>query len=169
MVDGEWHHVLMVKQWNGEEDPSTSALYIDGGKSAGGVSLFSDTAAGSPSQQDDDGGIRYLGLVEKGADGNPDVQFIGMLDELAIYDHALDETDALLHWMAAGGEVSGGGGGDGSAGIQSIDASSGDIVITYEGALMSSEAITGPFEPVEGASSPHTAAPNGSQRFFIAQ
>jgi hypothetical protein len=169
VVDGEWHHVLMVKQWNGEEDPSTSALYIDGGKSAGGVSLFSDTAAGSPSQQDDDGGIRYLGLVEKGADGNPDVQFIGMLDELAIYDRALDETDALLHWMAAGGEVSGGGGGDGSASIQSIDASTGDIVITYEGTLKSSEAVTGPFEPVDGASSPHNVAPTDGQRFFIAQ
>ena len=65
--------------------------------------------------------------------------------------------------------MSGGGGGDGSAGIQSIDASSGDIAITYEGTLMSSEAVTGPFEPVEGASSPYTAAPSGSQRFFIAQ
>jgi hypothetical protein len=165
VVDGQWHHVLMVKEWNGDEEPSVSKAYIDGGEAVGGATITATTGPGIPSLQDDDGGIRYLGILEKGNDGNPNVQYIGLMDELAIYDRALDDVDAILHWLAAGGAVPSVEAGE----IESIDVAGDEIVITFSGILRSSESVQGPFTPVDGATSPHTTTPEGDQRFYIAQ
>jgi hypothetical protein len=99
VVNDEWHHVMMVKEWR-DQGPATSALYIDGGEVSGGATIEDSTGAGNPSLQDDDGQIQYLGFVEKGRDGNANVQYIGLLDELVIYDRALTEQDAALHYSA---------------------------------------------------------------------
>ena len=165
VVNGEWHHILMVKEWKGDEEPSVSTLYIDGGEAVGGATLKNTTPAGNPSLQDDDGGIRYLGILEKGVDGDPNVQYIGLMDELAIYDRALDDVDATLHWMAAGGAVPS----VEAGGIENLLVSGEEIMINFTGTLMSSESVQGPFTAVEGASSPYTTAPDGNQRFFIAR
>jgi hypothetical protein len=48
--------------------------------------------------QDSDGGIRYLSFTQTG--GGDNVQFIGLLDELAIYDRALTETEVRQHYRS---------------------------------------------------------------------
>ncbi len=160
VTDGQWHHVLLVKEWPEATELCRSAMYIDGGTIAGGVSLTATTPAGSSSWQDEaDGQIRYLGIVEKGVDGNPDVQFIGMLDELVIYDRALDDIDALLHWLAAGGEI---------PPKIAITREGDTITITFTGVLQSADNVLGTFEPVESAESPYTVPATGTQRFYIA-
>ncbi len=45
----------------------------------------------------------------------------------------------------------------------------GTVIITYEGTLHSSDSVTGTFEPVAGATSPHTVQTSGSAQFYIAR
>ncbi|NIP96941.1 MAG: LamG domain-containing protein, partial [Akkermansiaceae bacterium] len=97
VTDGEWHHIVMVKEWHvGAECVST--LYIDGGAAAGGQTLTATTPAGNPSYQDADGGIFRLGVTTAGGGGT--VQFIGQIDELVIYDKGLTEADAARHYLS---------------------------------------------------------------------
>jgi hypothetical protein len=87
-----------AKIWN-QNIPSVSHLYIDGGALSGGQTFEVNTAPGTTSQQDDDGGIRFLGFVQSG--GGSDVQYIGQVDEIAIYNTAFNEGQARLHYLAA--------------------------------------------------------------------
>ncbi|MGB0419772.1 MAG: hypothetical protein ACPGL0_01275, partial [Limisphaerales bacterium] len=58
------------------------------------------------------------------------------------------------------------GGGSGIA----ISAEGGQIAITWEsGALQTAPAVTGPWTPVDGASSPYTVDASQGQAFFRAQ
>jgi hypothetical protein len=99
LADGNWHHAMMVKVWN-QESPSLSRLYVDGGALSGGWTFEAETPAGDPSFQDDDAPIQFLGFTEAGELEN--VQFIGYLDEVAIYSEALLEAHARIHYVAAG-------------------------------------------------------------------
>ena len=98
LADGQWHHVVMVKIWYLNQ-PCISRMYIDGGASVGGVTIEATTGAGSTSFQDDDGQIEYLGFVQSGELEN--VQFIGLIDEVVIYNKALTEAQAKVHYLAA--------------------------------------------------------------------
>ena len=98
LADGQWHHVVMVKIWYLNQ-PCISRMYIDGGASVGGVTIEATTGAGSTSFQDDDGQIEYLGFVQSGELEN--VQFIGLIDEVVIYNKALTEAQAKAHYLAA--------------------------------------------------------------------
>lgn len=100
IASNQWHHVMMVKTWNLTQ-PSLSALYIDGGALNGGLTYEATTPAGAASFQDPDGFIQYLGFTQSGGGGN--VQYIGLVDEVAIYNRALTEAHAKLHFLAAGG------------------------------------------------------------------
>ena len=95
--DGKWHHVVMIKNWRVTQ-LCTSTMYIDGGSAQGGVTITRTTAAGNASYQDTDSGIRYLGFTHNGGTANN--QFIGTLDELAIYDRALTAEEAGLHFAS---------------------------------------------------------------------
>jgi hypothetical protein len=97
VTDGQWHHVVLVKEWRLNE-LSRSVMYLDGGSAQGGMTIEATTPAGNASYQDTDGAIRYVGFTETG--GGANVQFIGFLDELAIYDRALTETEARVHFRA---------------------------------------------------------------------
>jgi hypothetical protein len=83
------------------------------------------TGGGFISQQDDDGGIRYLGFVQSG--GGTDVQYIGLIDEVAIYSSAFNEGKARLHYLAAGAASA-------NFPIRSIavNATSRDVTITWQ-------------------------------------
>jgi hypothetical protein len=100
VTDGNWHHIALVKIWN-QDKPSVSRLYIDGGALGGGKSFETTTPAGNLSQQDEDGGVRYLGFTQTGGGGN--VQFIGQIDEVAIYNKPFNEAQARVHFLAGGG------------------------------------------------------------------
>jgi hypothetical protein len=98
VTDGQWHHIVMIKQWiAGAACPST--LYIDGGTNeSGGITLNATTTAGTASFQDIDGPVRFLGVNPNGEQAN--CQFIGFLDEVAIYDRALTAAEVRLHYHA---------------------------------------------------------------------
>lgn len=98
VTDGQWHHMVMIKQWHVSQ-PCVSTMYIDGGPlQPGGSSFTKTTAAGNVSYQDSDSLIHYLGFTQNGELEN--VQYIGMLDEVAIYDRALTDAEVRLHSKA---------------------------------------------------------------------
>lgn len=161
VTDGKWHHVVMSKIWRAEE-PSVTRLYVDGGALYGGRTVETTTPAGTASQQDDDGAIQYIGLTENG--GGDNVQFIGQLDEVAIYTNAFNEADAQLHYAAAGGQY--------VSPAFSIQArqEAGKIILTWpNGTLLSADEVNGTYTPVPGATSPYTNAITGNRKFFRAQ
>ncbi|MCS7089938.1 MAG: LamG-like jellyroll fold domain-containing protein [Verrucomicrobiota bacterium] len=97
VTDGVWHHVVLVKKWLVNQ-PCVSIMYLDGGAAEGGVTITRTTPAGNPSFQDLDAGIRRIGLTDNGELEN--VQFIGTLDEVAIYDRELTPTEVRLHYRS---------------------------------------------------------------------
>ncbi len=78
-------------------------MYVDGGAGIGGKTFEIETSPGTGSQQDDDAGIQFLGVNNAGGGG--DVQYIGLIDELVIYNKALTETHARLHYLSAVGQT----------------------------------------------------------------
>ena len=56
-----------------------------------------------------------------------------------------------------------------TGGVSSISASGTNVTINYTGVLKSAATITGPFQPVAGATSPYSTASTGAQQFFIAE
>jgi len=58
-------------------------------------------------------------------------------------------------------------GGDGS--ISSVALADGSVVIEYTGTLKSADTVNGPFNAVDGASSPYTVEPSKAAEFFIAE
>ncbi len=99
VTDNNWHHVVLVKEWH-VTAACRSTMYLDGGgKIKGGVTITRTTAGGSPSLQDADSGIQFLGFTQNG--GAENSQFIGLIDELLIYDRALSESEVKLHFLSA--------------------------------------------------------------------
>lgn len=56
-----------------------------------------------------------------------------------------------------------------NSGIGSYTITGGKLMLTFTGTLKSATSISGPFQPVAGASSPHGVTLSGAQQFFIAQ
>jgi hypothetical protein len=44
-----------------------------------------------------------------------------------------------------------------------------NVVIEFDGTLMSADSIDGPFNAVDGATSPHSVTPDQASQFFIAE
>lgn len=53
--------------------------------------------------------------------------------------------------------------------ISSISLTDKNVVIEFDGTLMSAESIEGPFNAVDGATSPHSVTPDQASQFFIAE
>ena len=96
--DDAWHHVVQTYDWaTGEIN-----IYVDGVVAAMG-------SAGDNRHQDEDALIQYLGwnpTVDGGAGAaSPHLlgQYEGLLDEVAIYDRVLAESEVQEHFAAAAG------------------------------------------------------------------
>ena len=95
--DGQWHYVVVTYDWTS----GISQLYVDG-------EFDSEFQGGGNRNQDRDGGeIRYLGWnsrkdASQGVNA-PDVlgQYVGSLDEVAIYDRILSAAGIDAHFAAA--------------------------------------------------------------------
>ena len=148
----------MAKIWH-TNSACISRLYVDGGAAIGGLTVETTTDSGAASMQDDDSAIQYIGFTQNGELG--DVQFIGQIDEVAIYTNALSEVQARLHYLAAGVKP--------TVPITHARLGSNLILIWPQGTLQSADNLNGPWSPVSGATSPYTNAITGGNRFFRVQ
>jgi hypothetical protein len=160
-TDGNWHHVVMSKIWH-TNSPCISRLYMDGGVELGGKTIETTTPGGFASGQDNDSPIQYLGFVQNGE--LTSVQYIGLIDEVAIYNTAFVEAQARLHFLAGGGqpvtppEVT----------LNSQRAGSQFILNWTQGTLQSADALgtNAVWSAVTGAASPYTNAITAGNKFF---
>ena len=89
--DEEWHHVVFTYDWS----TSISQLYIDGEPDPdqpefeGGANVFTDA----------DADIQYMGWNSIGRGGQG--QFVGLFDEVAIYDKILAPDRVKVHYDSA--------------------------------------------------------------------
>ena len=105
VANGQWHHVVMTKTWN-DVGTSSSTMHIDGGALVGGGRTFTaNTGAGAASNQDNDSPISRLGYTQNGEQSN--TQFIGQIDEVAIYNRAITASEAASHYNAGTGALVG--------------------------------------------------------------
>jgi len=78
-----------------------------------------------------------------------------------------DLTNVGRHiYLNAVSYLTAGGSGGGISGISLAD---GNLTIEYSGTLKSADAVTGPFNAVDGATSPYTTPADQSAQFFIAE
>jgi hypothetical protein len=89
-----------------------------------------------------------------------------------IYDISEDGAQMLLNAITyltgkPGGEPSTPEPSEGS--IASVALSDGNLVIEYSGTLKSASSVTGPYQAVNGASSPYSVAPSKAAEFYIAE
>lgn len=156
-TDGTWHHVVMSKIWH-TNAPCISRLFMDGGASFGGKTIETMTPAGDTSGQDDDGQISRLGFVQDGE--LTSVQYIGFLDEVAIYTNAFLEATAQIHYRAGGGQQK-------VAPTLQYEKVGSNLILTWPtGTLLSADTVTGTWSVVPGATSPYTHAITGDQKYF---
>ncbi|HEX5218966.1 MAG TPA: LamG-like jellyroll fold domain-containing protein [Verrucomicrobiae bacterium] len=159
-TDGTWHHVVMTKIWF-TNAPCITRLFMDGGAGFGGRTIETSTGAGATSGQDLDGFIQYLGFTQNG--GLENSQFIGMIDEFAVYTNAFVEAQARIHYIAGGGQP------HSPAALQHQTLGS-QLVLTWQtGTLVSADEVNGTYSPVVGASSPYTNNFTGNRKFFRLQ
>jgi len=159
-TDGTWHHVVMTKIWY-TNAPCITRLFMDGGESYGGRTIETTTPAGSASGQDLDGPIQYLGFTQNG--GVESSQFIGFIDEFAVYTYAFVEAQARLHYIAGGGLPH-------SPAALQFQKSGSNLILTWQtGTLVAADEVNGTYTPVIGASSPHTNSFTGNRKYFRLQ
>ncbi len=102
------------------------------------------------------------------------LHFDGSIDEFAVYDGvSFDSAKVKAHYDSGSNEVPFEGqeppeppADGGPASIAISTDTDGNIVLTFEGALWSAEQVEGPFETVDGASSPMTVAAEQARRFY---
>jgi hypothetical protein len=82
--DTEWHHVVLVRDTT--PDPDTNTLYVDG------------AVQGTPLAQDFAGGFGSATAPLNIGHLLDDFYFDGLIDEVAIYDRALDLTEIGEHY-----------------------------------------------------------------------
>jgi hypothetical protein len=94
----------------------------------------------------------------KNAEGYPinglDRQFAGVIDEVAIYDHALTPNRVQTHYAESLQQFS-------------LTALGGQLTLHWVlGTLVQSTNIVGPYTPVPGAASPYPLPTTGTREFF---
>ena len=87
---GRWHHLVA------RVGPQDFTLFVNG-------SIAARQTIGRPDHGEQELHLRVGRLFD---DGNKSRQFVGAIDEVAIYDHALSDEEVLKHYqaMAADGE-----------------------------------------------------------------
>ena len=84
-----------------------------------------------------------------------DLQFLGKISDVAIYNYALSSSQVQQLYAAA------------SKPLMDATQSGGNMMIHYTGQLLSSTNVAGPYQPVSGASSPSYVVPlTNSQMFY---
>lgn len=141
ITNGAWVHLALVTT------AGTTTLYVNG---------MANGTAGRPNPATSDGSAFMLGLQSEGAE-----MFAGKIDEVRVFDVTLpgqfSPKDLLLNRVPPSTSIP----------PMTIRREGTSVVLTWsEGNLQQASAVTGPWNTVDGATSPWTSAPAGDMKFY---
>jgi hypothetical protein len=142
--NGAWQHVVGVC----DEPNGLVHLYVNGVENAvtgisGGIQMGTTPIS--------------IGSRESGFNANYDLNFVGSIDEVAIYDYALSPSQIQNHYAAGLNPVV-------TLNIQRLG---GNLVLTWSpGTLQSAANVNGPYADVSAATSPYSVPPSGNRQFY---
>jgi hypothetical protein len=149
--DGNWHFLAAVC----DESNGIVQLYVDGVSSAVGAISPGTAILTAPA-----GSVPGASLVSIGSRAAAKTstsftnQFLGAIDEVAIFNYALSSSQVQALYAAA------------PVPVVRASVSGGSSVITYTGTLLSSTNVNGPFASVAGATSPYPMPAAGPINFY---
>ncbi|MDB6021645.1 MAG: hypothetical protein JWQ04_1502, partial [Pedosphaera sp.] len=139
-----WQHVVGVC----DEPNGAVRLYVNGVLNAtttisGGIQMGTSPIS--------------IGSRESGFNSTYDLNFLGLIDEVAIYNYALSAAQVQNHFLAANNPVV----------TLYMNPSGTNTVLTWSpGTLESSTKATGPYANVIGATSPYTVPTSATAQFY---
>ncbi len=139
-----WQHLVGVC----DEPNGQVRLYVNGALSgstaiAGGVQMGTSPIS--------------IGSRQANFSSTYNLNFVGTIDEVAIYNYALSAAQILNHYAAGTNPVV----------TLNIAPSGAGVVLTWApGTLQSATNVNGPYADVPGASSPYFTLPAGGQKFY---
>jgi hypothetical protein len=142
--NGTWQHVVGVC----DEPNGLVHLYIDGVENAvnsisGGIQMGTTPIS--------------IGSRESGFNANYNLNFVGSIDEVAIYPYALSAAQVQNHYAAGLNPVV----------RLNVQKSANNLVLTWSpGTLQSAPDVTGTYSDLVGANSPYTVTPAGNRQFY---
>jgi hypothetical protein len=142
-----WYHLALV------DDGTTIRLYING--------VGSQDAVGPASQFIPDGvnGDPNLGAAPSVLGQRSDLAFNGFnggVADVAFYNYALSASQIMAHYA-----------GSGKATLGFAEANGATTLTWTTGNLLGSTNVSGPYNPIVGATSPYTVAYTNSQFFYV--
>jgi hypothetical protein len=153
-LDGNWHHLVGVcDQING-----IMHLYVDGVDAAdasiqAGKSVLEPAVSSLPAAN-----LVSIGSRSTGSTATTlNYQFVGVMDDVAIYNEALDASQVQADYQA-GSAV--------TPPTIDLTLTGHQLVINFTGTLLSATNAAGPYTPVAGAASPYTTSATNEQTFF---
>ena len=153
--DGLWHHLVGVC----DQEGTLAYLYVDGVDS-----VQADVQAGKGVMEPASATDPAADLVSIGARAASRTattladQFVGTIDEVALYNYPLTAAQVLAHYTAGTTVV--------TPTISAVPSGT-NLVVTYTGTLLSSTNVTGPYSNVTDAtSSPYTVPATNAQMYF---
>jgi hypothetical protein len=139
-----WQHVLGVC----DEPNGLIHLYINGVESSNAAISGGIQAGTSPIS---------IGSRESGFNSNFDLNFQGLIDEVAIYNYALTPAQVQNHYLNGLNPVA----------RLYVQKSGANLVLYWSpGTLQSSASVAGPYSDVIGASAPYTVTPSNAQAYY---
>jgi hypothetical protein len=159
IIDGEWHHVASVFP-NGATEGEQILHYIDGvlDPQAGGTSLTIDTEIVTDADIDWTNANSaesypvHIGARLTHGWGN---MLIGSMADVRIYNQGLSEEQIRFIFEGETVEPE-----PEAPSISLVRNADGTLTVTYTGKLQTAPTVNGPWEDVEGATSPLTLQPD---------
>lgn len=147
--NGRWHHLVGVC----DQAHGFLYLYVDGASNASGTITNTAGILSSPVPVS-------IGSRQSGTAAVHDLQFVGTIDEVAIYNKALSAAQVLAHYQAGTNQF---------VALALTNALSGQFQLSWiwpAGTLQSATNVAGPYTNVTGAASPFAVTPDATNRFY---
>jgi hypothetical protein len=139
-----WQHVVGVC----DEPNGITRLYINGIQNATATVSGGLQAGTSPIS---------IGSRQAGYGTTYTLNFLGSIDEVAIYNYALSPAQVLSHYKAGTNSV---------VSIYAQKAGTNVMLIWSPGTLQTATNVAGPYSDIGGATAPYTISPTEAQRYY---
>ncbi len=142
--NNSWQHLVGVC----DEPNGLIHLYVNGVEAAnttisGGIQLGTSPLS--------------IGARQPGINSTYTLNFVGTIDEVSIYNYALNAVQVLNHYQIGTNPVA----------TLNLAQSGGNILLTWSpGTLQSASNAVGPYADLPSAASPYTVNPTGQQKYF---